>query len=145
MKSDNVVTVRAVAAVLLPLWLGLGACATPQVEVLSQTELYPPAAQAQVEVTLERPKRPHRVFAWLEDRNGGTPEEINDRLARKGAEIGADAVVITRVNDQSVTEWIYTDPCFREKGAVVCWPHYRPVRFTFRSVRASAIKYTGPP
>jgi hypothetical protein len=91
---------------------------------------------------LDRPERPHKVFALLEDRWGGTPQEINQRLAAKGAELGADAVVITNVNDKTVTEWVLADPCFARWH---CGPRYQPVQYRYRSVRAKAIKYLPRP
>jgi hypothetical protein len=118
----------------------LGACAAPESVVLHYIERHPPTA-GKVDVLLERPVRAHKVFALLEDSYGGSPEEVNARLAAKGREIGADAVVISHVNDKTVTEWVLVDPCFRDPH---CWPYYRPVKFKYRSVRAKAIKYTVP-
>lgn len=118
--------------------LTLAGCAAPEAVVLHRIGHYP-ATTGKVEIMLERPARPHKVFALLEDTFGGTPEEVNARFAAKGAEIGADAVVISHVNDKTVTDWILVDPCFRDPR---CWPHHRPVKFTYRSVRAKAIKYT---
>ena len=115
----------------------LAGCAAPQVEILSKTDSFPPTAN--VEILLDRPARPHKTFAILEDTYGGTPEEINDRLARKGQEIGADAIVIVSINDKTVTDWLRNDPYYNARG--VYRPHYRPVKHVYRSVRARAIKY----
>jgi hypothetical protein len=90
------------------LLLLLAGCATPRTEVLSRTETYPPTAS--VELLLDPPRRAHKTFALLEDRWGGTPEEINARLAEKGKELGADAVLIVSINDKTVTDWILIDP-----------------------------------
>lgn len=115
----------------------LAGCATPQVEILSKTDSFPPTAN--VEILLDRPARPHKTFAILEDTHGGTPEEINGRLARKAREIGADAIVIVSINDKTVTDWLLNDPHHNARG--VYRPHYRPVKHMYRSVRARAIKY----
>jgi hypothetical protein len=115
----------------------LAGCAAPQVEILSKTDSFPPTTNA--EILLDRPTRPHKTFAILEDNYGGTPEEINGRLARKGQEIGADAIVIVSINDKTVTDWLRNDPYYNARGAYR--PHYRPVKHMYRSVRARAIKY----
>lgn len=115
----------------------LAGCAAPQVEILSKTDNFPPTAS--VEILLDRPARPHKTFAILEDNYGGTPEEINGRLARKAREIGADAIVIVSINDKTVTDWLRNDPYYNARG--VYRPHYRPVKHMYRSVRARAIKY----
>ena len=120
--------------VLLSILVG---CAAPQVEILSKTDSFPPTAN--VEILLDRPARPHKTFAVLEDNYGGTPEEINDRLARKAQEIGADTIVIVSINDKTVTDWLRNDPYTNARG--VYRPHYRPVKYMYRSVRARAIKY----
>lgn len=119
----------------------LAGCATPSSEILSQTASYPPTSN--VEILLDPPTRAHKTFAILEDRWRGTPEEINARLADKGKEIGADAVVITNINDKAVTEWILTDPYYY--GSRYIGPRFRPVTHVYRSVRAKAIKYLGSP
>ena len=115
----------------------LAGCAAPQVEILSKTDNFPPTAS--VEILLDRPARPHKTFAILEDNYGGSPEEINGRLARKAREIGADAIVIVSINDKTVTDWLRNDPYYNARG--VYRPHYRPVKHMYRSVRARAIKY----
>ena len=120
--------------VLLSILVG---CAAPQVEILSKTDSFPPTAN--VEILLDRPARPHKTFAILEDTYGGTPEEINGRLARKAREIGADAIVIVSINDKAVTDWLLNDPYYNARGAYR--PHYRPVKHMYRSVRVRAIKY----
>ena len=116
----------------------LAGCAAPQAEILSKTDSFPPTAN--VEILFDRPARPHKTFAILEDTQGGTPEEINDRLARKAQDIGADAIVIVSINDKIVTDWLINDPNYNARGAYR--PHYRPVKHRYRSVRAKAIKYT---
>ncbi|MBI3777957.1 MAG: DUF1471 domain-containing protein [Gammaproteobacteria bacterium] len=113
------------------------ACATPQAEILSKTDSFPPTAN--VEILLDRPTRPHKTFAILEDIYGGTSDEINARLARKAGEIGADAIVIVSINDKTVTDWLMADPYYNVHG--VYRPRYRPVKHSYRSVRARAIKY----
>jgi hypothetical protein len=115
----------------------LAGCVTPYTEVTSYTETFAPTAH--VELLLDKPARPFKTFALLHDSFGGTPEEVNARLEQKGMEIGADAVWITKVNDKSVTEWIITDPCLGRRR--YCGPTYTPVRHTYRSVQARAIKY----
>jgi len=115
----------------------LAGCAAPQAEILNKTDSFPPTAN--VEILLDRPARPHKTFAILEDSYGGTPEEINGRLARKAREIGADAVVIVSINDKTVTEWLLNDPYYNARG--MHRPHYRPVTHKYRRVRARAIKY----
>ncbi len=119
----------------------LAACATPQVEVLSQTQTYPPTTE--VEILLDPPKQSHKSFAILEDWAGGTPQKINERFKRKGREIGADAILITSTNDKTVTDWIREDPCYDAR--VYCGPRYRPVRHSYRSVQAKALKYLPQP
>lgn len=74
----------------------------PQAEILSKTDSVPPTDN--VEILLDRPTRQHKTFAILEDTLGGTPEEINGRLARKAQEIGADAIVIVSIHDKTVTD-----------------------------------------
>ena len=115
----------------------LAGCATPEAEILSKTDSFPPTVN--VEILLDRPARPHKTFAILEDSYGGSPEEINGRLARKAQEIGADAIVIASINDKTVTDWLLNDPYYPARG--VYRPHYRPVKHVYRSVRARAIKY----
>jgi hypothetical protein len=90
-------------------------------------------------VLLDRPTRPHKTIAILGDIYGGKPEEVNERLARKAREIGADAIVIMSVHDKPTTDWLLDDPFYYPHG--VYWPRYRPVRHSYRIVRARAIKY----
>lgn len=123
---------------LFLLFLVLTGCATPEAEILSKVESFPPTLK--VEVLLDRPTRPHKTIAILGDVYGGTPEEVNERLSRKAREIGADAIVIMSVHDKSTTDWLLDDPFYYPHG--VHWPRYRPVRYTYRIVRARAIKYT---
>jgi hypothetical protein len=118
--------------------LVLAACVTPRAEVVSSTESYPPTAR--VDLLLDKPTRPFKTFALLQDTFGGTPEQINARLEAKGREIGADAVWIIRVNDKSVTDWILMDPCFGPHYRY-CGPMYQPVHYSYRVVVARAIKY----
>ncbi len=115
----------------------LANCATPPSEILSKTESYLPTLN--VEILIDPPTRPHKTFAILEDRWQGTPEEINARLAQKGKEIGADAIVITNINDKAVIEWILTDPYY------YYGPRFRPVTYVYHSVRAKTIKYLESP
>jgi hypothetical protein len=82
--------------------------ATPEAEILSKVESFPPSLS--VEVLLDRPARPHKTIAILGDIHGGTPEEVNERLARKAREIGADAIVIMSVHDKTTTDWLLDDP-----------------------------------
>lgn len=124
------------AVVLLP------GCATPSAEILSQTATYAPTTQ--VEVLLDPPARPHKTFAVLEDTSGGTPTEINARLMDTARRIGADAVVITAINDKKTTDWVLTDPYYATPSRLTR-PRYQPVRHTYRAVRAKAIKYTDRP
>lgn len=49
----------------------LAGCAAPQAEILSKTDNFPPTAN--VEILLDRPARPHKTFAILEDSYGGDP------------------------------------------------------------------------
>jgi hypothetical protein len=124
--------------VLLSLLSLAAGCATPRPEILSKTETFAPTAE--VEILLEEPKRAHTTFALLEDRGGGKPEEINERFAALGREIGADAIVITEVKNESSTEWIMvgTSYYFRRGGIGF---GYHPVQRNYRSVRAKAIRY----
>ena len=122
---------------LFMLFLVLTGCATPEAEILSKVESFPPTLS--VEVLLDRPTRPHKTIAILGDIYGGKPEEVNERLARKAGEIGADAIVIMSVHDKPTTDWLLDDPFYYPHG--VYWPRYRPVRHSYRIVRARAIKY----
>ena len=122
---------------LFMLFLVLTGCATPEAEILSKVESFPPTLS--VEVLLDRPARPHKTIAILGDIHGGTPEEVNERLARKAREIGADAIVIVSVHDRFATDWLPDDPFYHSRG--VYWPRYRPARYSYRLVRARAIKY----
>lgn len=122
---------------LFMLFLVLTGCATPEAEILSKVESFPPTLS--VEVLLDRPTRPHKTIAILGDTYGGSPEEVNERLARKAREIGADAIVIMGVHDKSTTDWLLDDPFYRPYG--VHRPRYRPMRYSYRVVRARAIKY----
>ncbi|MBI3546580.1 MAG: hypothetical protein HY081_08330 [Gammaproteobacteria bacterium] len=115
----------------------LVACATPEVEILSQTESFAPTHH--VEVLLDMPSRPYKTFAILEDNYGGSPEEINARLEQKGRDIGADAIVIVSVNDKTVTDWIAANP-YSVHGAYRL--HYRPIKHVYHAVRARALKYS---
>ena len=92
-----------------------------------------------MEILLDPPQRSHKSFAILEDWAGGTPQEINERFKQKGREIGADAILITGINDKTMTDWIGVDPCYDAR--IHCGPHYRPVRHSYRSVQAKALKY----
>lgn len=118
--------------------LALAGCVAPFVEVVSHTETYPPTAH--VDLVFDKPARPFKTFALLQDTFGGTSAQINARLEAKGREIGADAVWITEVNDKSVTDWILIDPCFNPYHRF-CGPMYQPVRYTYRVVMARAVKY----
>ena len=122
---------------LVILFIFLTGCATPEAEILSKTDSYPPTIN--IEVLLDRPTRPFKSFAILEDTYGGTPEEINGRLSRKAQQIGADAIIISSINDKAVTEWLLADPYYNARG--VYRPRYRPIKHVYRSVRARAIKY----
>jgi hypothetical protein len=117
-------------------------CATPSASILSQTATYAPTTQ--VEVLLEFPAQPHKTFAILEDTYGGTPAEINARLTDTARRIGADAVVIVAINDKKTTDWVLTDPYYVTPHRLTR-PRYQPVRYTYRVVRAKAIKYMLPP
>ena len=125
------------SSLLLSVILLLAGCVTPQAEILSKTESFPPTLS--VEVLLDRPSRPHKTIAILGDVYGGAPEEVNARLALKAREIGADAIIIVSVHDKTTTEWLLDDYYYYPHG--VYWPHYRPVRHSYRIVRARAIKY----
>lgn len=122
---------------LFVLFFLLTGCATPEAEILSKVASFPPTLN--VEVLLDRPTRPHKTIAILGDIYGGSAEEVNERLARKAREIGADAVVIMSVHDKTTTDWLLDDPYYYPHG--VYWPRYRPARYTYRIVRARAIKY----
>lgn len=122
---------------LFVLFLFLTGCATPEAEILSKTESFPPTLS--VEVLLDRPTRPHKTIAILGDIYGGAPEEVNERLVRKAREIGADAIVIVSVHDKTTTYWLPDDRYYYSYWSY--WPHYRPVRHSYRMVRARAIKY----
>ncbi len=125
---------RALAGLVLIL---TASCATPEVEILGQTDYFP--ATPQVEILLDMPSRPHKTFAILQDNFSGTPDEINARLAQKGRDIGADAIVIVNISDKAVTDWIVTNS---STARGVYHPHYRPIKHSYRQVRARAIKYT---
>jgi hypothetical protein len=125
------------SSLLLAVLFLLTGCATPEAEILTKIESYPPTLT--VEVMLDQPSRPHRTIAILGDSYGGTPEEVNGRLARKGREIGADAIIIVSVHDKTTTDWLLDDFYYYPHGAY--WPRYRPVRHSYRVVRARAIKY----
>lgn len=43
------------------------------------------------------------------------------------------------VHDKSATDWLLDDPLCHLRG--MYWPRYRPVRYSYRIVRARAIKY----
>jgi len=116
--------------------LVLSGCATPEAEILSKTESYPPTLH--VDILLDRPTRPFKTIAILGDIYGGEADAVNARLAQKAQEIGADAVVITGIHDQIVTDWLLFEP-YSPYG--VYWPRYRPVHHSYRVVRARAIKY----
>jgi len=115
----------------------LTGCVTPEAEILTNTEIYPTTNN--VAILLDFPKRPYKTFAILEDRYGGTPEEINTRLSHKAGEIGADAIVIVSINDKTVTNWLLIDPYY--DAHPLHHPHYRPVKQPYRSVRAKALKF----
>jgi hypothetical protein len=118
----------------------LAGCTTPRTEVLSVTGSYPP--KLEVELLLDPPKRPHKTFALLEDRYGGTPEEINARLIQTGRDLGADAVLITGIKDETSTDWIPVGSYyFRDRWMGT---RYEPVQYRYRSVRAKALKYLSP-
>lgn len=119
------------------MFICLAGCATPQVDILSQTESFAPTEH--VDVLLDMPSRPYKTFAILEDSYGGSPEEINARLQQKGRDMGADAIVIVNVNDKAVTDWILANP-YSAHG--VYRPHYRPIKHVYHAVRARALKYT---
>lgn len=123
---------------LVTVFFILASCATPEAEILTKIETYP--ATTNVEILLDFPKRSYKTIAILEDRYGGTPEEINSRLSRKAGEIGADAIVIVSINDKTVTNWLMIDPYYDTRS--LRHPRYRPVKQNYRSVRAKAIRYS---
>jgi len=43
------------------------------------------------------------------------------------------------VHDKTTTDWLLDDPFYYPHGGY--WPRYRPVRHSYRLVRARAIKY----
>lgn len=122
---------------LFLLFLILTGCATPEAEILSKTESFAPTLN--VEVLLDRPTRLHKTIAILGDIHGGAPEEVNKRLACKAREIGADAIIIVSVHDKTATHWLLDDHYYYSHEAH--WPRYRPVKHSYRIVRAKAIKY----
>jgi hypothetical protein len=124
----------AVSIAILALLIG---CTAARTDVLSRTETYPPSAK--VELLLDPPTRPHKTFALLEDRAGGTPEEINARLLDAGRELGADAVLITDVKNETSTEWVPAGSQYYGRRWVGM--RYEPVQYRYRSVRAKALKY----
>jgi len=101
------------------------------------TESYPPTTE--VELVLDPPSRPHKTFALLEDRYGGTPEEINARLTETGRALGADVILITEVKNETQTEWVAAGSQYYGRGWVTM--RYEPVQYRYRSVRAKALKY----
>jgi hypothetical protein len=115
-------------------------CATPRTDVLSRTEYHPPTIA--VELLLDPPKRPHKTFALLEDRAGGTPDEVNARLLEAGRELGADAVLITDVKNETSTEWVPAGSQYYGRRWV--GTRYEPVQYRYRNVRAKALKYLSP-
>jgi hypothetical protein len=125
---------------------GLGAvlagCATPPPEILSKTETFAPTEH--VEVLLDTPTQPHKTFAILEDYYGKSPEETNARLSAVAQEIGADAIVIIAIDDKTVIDWVAAGGYYSTRGYYY-HPHYRPIKYTYRSVRAKAIKYVDTP
>ncbi|HKQ29846.1 MAG TPA: hypothetical protein VJS66_01060 [Burkholderiales bacterium] len=123
---------------ILALFLG---CAAYRTEVVSVTEFYPPTVE--VELLLEPPKRSYKTFALLEDPYGGAPEEINARLTEAGRMLGADAVLITDVQNETSTEWVPAGSYYygRRWGGM----RYEPVQYRYRNVRAKALKYSAPP
>lgn len=123
---------------LFVLFLFLTGCATPEAEILSKIESFPPTHK--VEVLLDRPARPHKTIAILGDIYGGAPEDVNERLARKAREIGADAIIIFSVQDKTTTDWLLDDHYYYHPHGAY-WPRYRPVRHSYRTVRARAIKF----
>jgi hypothetical protein len=122
---------------LFMLFLVLMGCATPEAEILSKVESFPPTLSA--EVLLDRPARPHKTIAILGDILGGTPEEVNERLMRKAREIGTDAIGIMNVHDKTATDRLLDDPFYYPHDGY--WPRYRPVSHSYRRARARAIKY----
>lgn len=121
---------------LLPFLL-LAGCVTPEAEVLNRTEVLPPSSH--VAVLLDAPTRRYKTIAILRDTYGGSPEEINARLARKAEELGADAVWIVGVQDKTETDWFWYDGFHHPYD--FSWPRYRPIRHTYRETRARALKY----
>ena len=99
---------------LFMLFLVLTDRTTPEAEILSKVESFPPSLS--VEVLLDRPARSHKTIAIFGDIHGGTPEEVNERLARKAREIGADAIVIMSVHDKTTTDWLLEDPFYYPHG-----------------------------
>ena len=122
---------------LIILLILLTGCAAPEAYILSKTDSYPPTTN--IEVLLDRPAQPYKSFAILEDTYGGTPDEINGRLSRRAQQIGADAILISSINDKTVTDWLLVDPSYNMRG--LYRPRYRPIKHVYRSVRARAIKY----
>lgn len=113
-------------------------CSTPRTDILTKTESYPRTTD--VEVLLDPPTRQHKTFALLEDRAGGTPDEVNARFIDVGREIGADAILITEVKNESSTEWVVAGSQYY--GHRFAGVRYEPVQYRYRSVRAKAIKYS---
>jgi hypothetical protein len=127
-------------AVFLVIFMVLTGCTTPRTDVLSRTDSYAPTID--VELLLDPPKRPHKTFALLEDRAGGTPDEINERLLDAGRELGADAILITDVKNETSTEWVAAGSQYYGRRYVGM--RYEPVQYRYRSVRAKALKYQAP-
>lgn len=112
-------------------------CAAARTDVLSRTEYYPPTID--VELLLDPPAQPHKTFALLEDRAGGTPDEVNARLLEAGRALGADAVLITDVKNETSTEWVPAGSQYYGRRWV--GTRYEPVQYRYRNVRAKALKY----
>jgi hypothetical protein len=127
-----------VFALFLSIFAG---CAAPRTDILTKTDSYPPTLD--VEILLDPPKRAHKTFALLEDRAGGTPEEINARFIDAGREIGADAILITEVKNETSTEWVVAGSQYY--GRRFAGVRYEPVQYRYRSVRAKALKYSSAP
>jgi hypothetical protein len=83
---------------------------------------YPPKEPGEVQILQERPARPYEVIADFQSR-GETPEDMR----RRAAQIGADAVIISRLGGLYSTgeEWAGSDS----------------YRHTYSRITGTAIKY----
>jgi len=108
---------------VLLIWMALAGCAHDQANRYYGSQKYLPVSVDEVELLRSKPNRPFEVIADFQSRN-----ESPKSIKRKAADIGAHAVIVTKLGGDYLT----TDQ----------WADQDTMRQTYTRIVGTAIRYT---